>query len=162
MIVVTDTSVILNLCLLGLQETLPALFGEVHAPPAVREEFLRLARVDPRFAALDFPSFIHIHAPDAIHPLLLTPRLHRGECEALSLAVEIKASRVLMDERAGRAAASKLGLPCIGLLGILIEARRRNFTTHLAPLLDKLQIEARFWFSPALRIQVLQLAGEIP
>lgn len=28
--------------------------------------------------------------------------------------------------------------------------------------LDRLQTEARFWFSPSLRIQVLQLAGEIP
>ncbi|MCX6845960.1 MAG: DUF3368 domain-containing protein [Verrucomicrobia bacterium] len=55
-----------------------------------------------------------------------------------------------------------LGLPCIGLLGILIEARRCNMIAQLAPLLDKLQTEAKFWFSPALRIQVLQLAGEIP
>ena len=162
MIVVTDTSVILNLCLLGLQQTLPVIFGEVHAPPAVRNEFLRLVAEDPRFASLEFPAFIHITAVASIHPLLLTPRLHRGECEALSLAVEIKATRVLMDERAGRAAAASLGIPSIGLLGILIEARRQNLISRLAPHLDRLQSDARFWFSPALRIQVLQLAGELP
>jgi hypothetical protein len=44
----------------------------------------------------------------------------------------------------------------------LIEARRRNLVPHLAPLLDRLQSEARFWFSPVLRIQVLQLAGDAP
>lgn len=162
MIVVTDTSVILNLCLLGLEEVLPAIFGEIQAPPAVRQEFLRLANVDPRFASLVFPTFIVIRSPGAIHPALLTPRLHKGECEALSLAAEIHASRVLMDERAGRAAAFKLGLNCIGLLGILIEARRQNLIPRLAPHLDRLQNEARFWFSQSLRIQVLQLAGEIP
>jgi len=161
-IVVTDTSVVLNLCLLGLEELLTAIFGEVQAPPAVRDEFLRLANVDPRFSSLVFPPFIVIRSPRAIHPLLLTLRLHRGESEALSLAAEIHASRVLMDERAGRAAALKLGLQCLGLLGILIEARRRNLIPCLAPHLDRLQSEARFWFSPSLRIQVLQLAGEIP
>ena len=162
MIVVTDTSVVLNLCLLGLEALLPNLFGEVQAPPAVKDEFVRLANVDPRFASLAFPSFIILHSPKAIHPLLLSPRLHRGECEALSLAAEIQGSLVLMDERAGRAAASKLGLQCIGLLGILIEARRSNLISNLAPQLDRLQTEARFWFPPSLRIQVLQLAGEIP
>jgi len=161
-IVVTDTSVILNLCLLGLEEVLRTIFGEVQAPPAVKEEFLRLVNVDPRFTSLAFPAFIIIRPPGAIHPLLLTPRLHKGESEALSLAAEIQASRVLMDEQAGRAAASKLGLRCIGLLGILIEARRRNLIPRLAPHLDRLQNEARFWFSQSLRIQVLQLAGEIP
>jgi predicted nucleic acid-binding protein len=105
-IVVTDTSVILNLCLLGLEEVLCTIFGEVLAPPAVKEEFLRLVNADPRFTSLAFPTFIIIRPPGAIHPLLLTPRLHKGESEALSLAAEINASRVLMDERAGRAAAS--------------------------------------------------------
>ena len=162
MIVVTDTSVVLNLCLLGLEEVLPMIFGEVQAPPAVKEEFLRLANVDRRFTSLAFPTFIVIRSPRSIHPLLLIPRLHKGECEALSLAAEVHASRVLMDEQAGRAAALKLGLNCIGLLGILIEARRQNLIPRLAPHLDRLQNEARFWFSQSLRIQVLQLAGEIP
>lgn len=162
MIVVTDTSVILNLCLLGLEQILPTIFGTVQAPPAVQEEFLRLVEDDPRFACLEFPSLVVIRTPVAIHPQRLTPRLHRGECEALSLATEILASRVLMDEKAKRAAALNLGLQCIGLLGILIDARRRNLIADLAPHLDRLQTEARFWFSPALRLQLLQLAGEVP
>jgi len=160
--VVTDTSVVLNLCLLGLERVMPALFGEVQAPPAVVEEFVRLANDDPRFASLAFPSFIVIRSPRRIHPRLSTPRLHRGEREALSLAAEIGAARVLMDERAGRAVALELGLPCLGLLGLLVEAKRRNLVSELAPHLDRLQTEARFWFSPTLRVQVLQLAGEYP
>ena len=153
---------ILNLSLLGLERVLPAIFGDVHAPPAVRDEFLRLVKTDPRFASLVFPTFIIIRAPAALHPSLNTPRLDAGECEALSLAFEIQASRVLMDEKAGRAAAAALGLQCVGLLGILVEARRRNLIAHLGIHLDRLQSEARFWFSPTLRQQVLQLAGEIP
>ena len=73
MIVVTDTSVILNLCLLGLQQALPLIFGEVHAPPAVREEFLRLVSVDPRFVIL-FPlrgSMLDVRG-STFHPLGMT------------------------------------------------------------------------------------------
>lgn len=162
MIVVTDTSVILNLCLLGLQDLLPTLFGKVHAPQAVRDEFARLTNIDPRFTGLRFPDFIEVHHVSNIHPLLQTPRLDRGECEALSLALELRAGRVLMDERAGRSAAANLGIECLGLLGILITAKRRNLIPLLLPYLDQLQFEARFWFSQNLRIQVLQLAGEIP
>ena len=162
MTVVTDTSVILNLCLLGLEDVLTDLFGEVQAPPAVAKEFARLASTDPRFVSLVFPGFIAVHAPSHIHPLLALPRLHQGEREALSLASEIHASLVLMDERAGRAVATDLGLRSIGLLGILIDAKRKGLVAELAPHLDRLQHEARFWFSASLRFQVLQLAGEVP
>ncbi|MGA0853776.1 MAG: DUF3368 domain-containing protein [Luteolibacter sp.] len=128
----------------------------------MRDEFLRLSKIDPRFLSLKFPDFIQIKAPIAIHSSLPHMRLHRGESEALSLAAEMNAERVLMDERAGRAAAAMIGLSCIGLLGILIEARRRELISELAPMLSRLEIEAKFWLSPALKIQVLQLAGEIP
>lgn len=162
MTVVTDTSAILNLCLLGLEDVLPTLFGEAHAPGAVLDEFVRLTKVDPRFTSLVFPDFIAIHNVTRIHPSLATPRLDRGECEALSLALAMGASAVLIDESAGRAAATRLGINCIGLLGVLIEAKRRNLIPHLSPYLDRLQTEARFWFTKTLRLQVLRLGGEIP
>jgi predicted nucleic acid-binding protein len=98
--------------------------------------------------------------PTAIHPLLDTPRLHPGEREAISLAFEINASRILMDERAGRALATNLGIPCIGLLGILIQAKRLCLIPSIMPLLDRLQNEARFWIAPSLRLQILHLADE--
>lgn len=162
MIVVTDTSAILNLCLLGLQDLLPSLFGETHAPAAVKNEFLRLAKTDPRFTNLPFPDFIAVHKIARIHPSLHTPRLDQGEREAMTLALEIGADAVLMDESAGRSTAAKLGIACLGLLGILIEAKRRNLIPQISPYLDRLQTEARFWFTPTLHLQVLQLAGEIP
>jgi predicted nucleic acid-binding protein len=39
-IVVADTSVILNLCFLGQESLLATLFGTMHAPPQVEAEFL--------------------------------------------------------------------------------------------------------------------------
>ena len=161
MTVVADTSVILNLCFLGLQELLPPLFGTVLAPTQVELEFQRLAASDPRFEGLLFPSFIECMTPTA-RPLALanTPALHLGEIAALTLAVESQADLVLMDEREGRAAAASLGLTTMGLLGVLVQARHRSLIPAVAPLLDRLQTSARFWIAPALRTAILQAANE--
>jgi len=124
-IVVADTSVILNLCFLGQEPLLPLLFGTVHAPPQVEAEFLRLANVDVRFQGLVFPGFILRTAPlDRVHAWALSPVLHSGEIAALSLALELRADLVLMDEAEGRAAATALKLTTMGLLGILLQARQ--------------------------------------
>lgn len=90
MIVVTDTSVVLNLCFLN-QEGLSALFEKLLAPSAVRQEFERLAREDARFQGLLFPSFISVEDP-AIVPdrLRQATGLNQGEIMALALAVRAR------------------------------------------------------------------------
>lgn len=161
MIVVTDTSVVLNLCALQQERLLAAVFGRVLAPPAVMEEFERLASIDPRFAGLTFPSFVEVSAATQIAPaLFLNERLHQGEREALSLAAELGADAVLMDERAGRAAARSLGLSSIGVLGILVQAKTLGLLPVIKPLLDRLHHQLRFWISLALIQQVLESVGE--
>jgi len=92
-IVVADTSVVLNLCFLGLDRLLPLLFGEVCAPTEVESEFLRLAGEDARFEGLEFPKAIVIEKPQATgHRWAHSPSLHPGEIAALSLALELRAS----------------------------------------------------------------------
>lgn len=161
MTVVTDTSVVLNLCLVGQQDLLRHLYGSILAPPMVVVEFQRLASVDPRFQGLAFPDFIEKAAPLRLLPSLASSsRLQAGEVAALSLAVERRAAAVLMDELAGRAAAASLGLRAIGLLGILRDAKERSFIPAVAPLLDRLEKEADFWISTNLRAIILRAVGE--
>ena len=162
MIVVTDTSVILNLCLIGQQDLLRLMYGKVLAPTMVVVEFQRLAREDLRFQGLQFPDFIEKAAPLCLLPSLASSaRLQAGEIAALSLAVERQADAVLMDELAGRAAAASLGLRATGLLGILRDAKERSLVPAVAPLLDRLEKEANFWISASLRNMVLKAVGEI-
>jgi hypothetical protein len=72
-IVVTDTSVILNHCLLGLQDLLPTLFEKTHAPRTVLDEFARLANIDPQVHWLEVSglcrssSCLHYSCPAADH-----------------------------------------------------------------------------------------------
>jgi predicted nucleic acid-binding protein len=88
-IVVSDTSVILNLCLLGHQDILPSLYEQIITPPEVVAEFTRLARCDRRFIGLQFPTFIAIQSAVGIPLALHTSRLHAGEFAALALATDL-------------------------------------------------------------------------
>ena len=49
-----------------------------------------------------------------------------------------------------------------GLLGVLIEGKRRQLVPALRPLLDTLAADARFWIDDRLRDYVLHSVGETP
>ncbi len=133
----------------------------MYAPLQVEAEFQRLAAADRRFLGLVFPTFILRANPQNVdHSWAHSPVLHAGEIAALSLALELGADLVLMDEAEGRAVATSLQLTTMGLLGILIQARQRELIPAVAPLLERLRKEARFWIAPPLREAVLRAAGE--
>jgi predicted nucleic acid-binding protein len=161
MTVVTDTSVVLNLCWLGLDSLLAHFFERVLAPGEVREEFERLAKSDPRFGGLMFPASIEIaNASEIPASLLREYRLDTGEIAALALAMERGIRDILIDERAGRAVAVNLGLRPSGLLGLLIRAKRERHVSAVLPLLDRLQAGARFRVSEVLRAEIVSITSE--
>ncbi|MBI4028285.1 MAG: DUF3368 domain-containing protein [Verrucomicrobia bacterium] len=161
MIVVADTSVLINLCRIGQSHLLQQLFHEVLIPPEVAAEFARLVSFVPRFAGLSLPSGIRQQSPTAVPSRIRSaPGLDRGEISALSLAVEIHADAVLVDERRGYQVALELGLLAIGVLGILLRAKSAGLLPAVRPLLDSLQRDAGFWMLESLRQQVLHLADE--
>ncbi|MBO1347940.1 MAG: DUF3368 domain-containing protein [Hormoscilla sp. GUM202] len=65
-----------------------------------------------------------------------------------------------MDERLGRTAAMGVGLKVIGVLGILIAAKRNNLIQEVKPLLDDLIDRVGFWVDEQLYTEVLQAVGE--
>ena len=163
MIVVTDTSVVLNLCWLRQEALLSAIYEGVLAPEQVRLEFKRKAATDPRFTGLIFPAFITVAQPVVIPEALASnTALDPGETAALALALERGIADVLIDESAGRAAALLLGLRVSGLIGVLIEEKRRNLVPVVRPLLDHLVTGAKFWLADRLRERVLRSVGETP
>jgi len=91
---------------------------------------------------------------------LLEIELDAGEAEALALALELKADLVLLDERRARRIASRLNLRHIGLLGVLIEGKRRRHLESVKPVLDALISAAGFWVSSGLYDRVIEVAGE--
>ena len=161
MIVVADTSVILNLCRVQQERLLQQLFQRVLIPSQVADEFARLSKVRQRFSGLALPDWIEILlAPQTFPPEVVQAHLDLGESAAIALYLNQKADALLIDESLGREVAAKLGVRTIGILGILIEARRRKFIPDVKTILERLESEAGFWIAPSLRTRVLQLAGE--
>lgn len=166
MVVVSDTSPVLNLGAIGLLDLLEALFGRVIIPVAVYSEINALAHREPRFTATglrDLPTFLQVE-PLSDRALALAARfrhdLDPGEADALALAITSRADLLLVDERAARRLARQRGLITRGVLGVLIQAKRRSLVPLIAPLMEQLVSEAGFYVSASLRADVLRLAGE--
>lgn len=163
MIVIADTSVLLNLAFLKQESLLPAWFETVLIPKAVAHEFVRMGASAGRFAGLQLPAFCQIVPVTEIPARLASEaRLDAGEAEALALMIERKADAILLDESAARSVATELGIEVIGTLGLLLRAKQDALITEVAPLLRRLIVEGRFRVSPALVHATLQRAGELP
>jgi predicted nucleic acid-binding protein len=164
MLVVSDTSVLINLAVIGEAQILQRLFLVVVAPSAVRAEFGQLAVREVRFRGACWPDWVAVREPASIPEDLITGphSLHAGEREAIALALELHADLLLIDEDAGRAAARAHGLAITGIAGILLRAKASGLIPSVASILDRIVEECGFWIGSAFRESVLRLAGEIP
>jgi predicted nucleic acid-binding protein len=161
-IVVADTSVILNLVRVGHDDLLRRLCGEVWIPGKVAEEFAWQTSINPHFYEIKLPLWIQIHSPAKIPENFSTnPALDEGERAALALALEIHADAILIDEENGREAAAKSGLKRVGIVGILLRAKAAGLVPALNPIFDSLQRDANFWISKSLREEISRRAGEM-
>lgn len=150
--VVADTSPLIAFQQLGQLSVLQALFDEVLVPPAVAQE------ATPSIPKL--PAWIRTVTPaQPISAEVLRASLGPGESEALSLALELRADVVILDDRPARRLAAGLGLPVVGTAGILLRAKRAGLIPAVRPLLDQL-LGFDFRLSQAIRAKVLDAAGE--
>lgn len=162
MIIVSDTSPINNLAAIEQLCLLHQLYEEVLIPDAVYREL-----TDPSFPVagateVETWDWIQIRAVgDRTFVEALSDDLDLGEAEAIALAVEVHADRVLIDERRGRSIASRFKLGYTGILGILVEAKSQGLIAEVKPLLDALVNEAGFWVAEPLYSRVLQLVSEV-
>ena len=116
MTIVADASPLIALAQVNQLPLLERLFCEILVPPAVVRE-----------VELPLPAFIRerkLSRP--IRAAVLSASLDPGESEAISLALELGADRVILDERAARRLAHDLALPCIGVLGILLASKQKG------------------------------------
>lgn len=136
MIVVSDTSPLNYLILIGHVDILPILFQRVVSPPAVIMELLhprtpQLVRV----WADSPPPWMEVLSPSVSDPTL---KLGPGEAAAICLARELHADVLLVDERKATQAALQLGLPATGVLGALDLAAEQQLL-NLAEAVTKLR-----------------------
>ena len=161
MIVVSDTSPVLNLARIGRLRLLPLLYGQVLIPSAVFEE-LTASKQDlpPAIDLVSEPWLIVASAKDAARVQKLRGHLDPGEAEAIVLAIERRADLLLVDERRGRSTATAAGITVTGLLGVVAKAKQAGLIDLAKPVLDDLIKVARFWIGPDLYNEVLTRLGE--
>ena len=123
-LIVSDTSPLNYLVLIGAVDLLPKLVSGVLIPPAVAAELAdhRTPTAVRQWLSTS-PPWLQIIAPLSIDSSL---NLDRGEAEAISLAIERGIRAILIDERKGFRAAKSKGLEPLGLLAILEVSARRG------------------------------------
>lgn len=156
MIVISDTSPIRYLCLIGRIDILPAIFGSVVVPNAVAAELSRKATPQ---AARDFignpPGWLHIRAPS--RPIAATGDFGDGELQAIALALELHADYLIIDDWGARTIAEQQKIAVIGTLGALKIASRRGLV-NLEQAINDLQL-CGFYISDKLKDEML---GNVP
>jgi predicted nucleic acid-binding protein len=142
MLVVSDATPINILITLGHEAILPALFQSIVIPPSVAEELSRPSTIERvRDLVASPPAWLKTVTPSSSAPS--QSLRHRGEQDAMQLALELKADAILLDEHAARIRASKLGLRVIGTVGLLEQAANKGLIQDLAALHDRLRSS---WF----------------
>ena len=153
MVVVSNSSPLIAFADIDQLNLLPAIFDSLLIPPAVAAE------IAPSIP--DLPEWLHVQRlKQAIPGLVLRRSLGTGEREALALAIEARAERILLDDLPARVIARTLKLLVIGTVGVLLVAKRRSLIPRVRPSLDAL-VSTSFFISPDLYDEVLRLAGEL-
>lgn len=138
---------------IGHLEVLPKLFGNVVIPPAVAQELASPSRPQ---AVRDFaaapPAWLKTQRPSFIQPIA---ELHPGETEALSLALELQADLVLIDERKAYREAVARKLNAVGTVRVLERAATEKLL-DLQDAFDRLK-KTDFWISHKLLDERLKL-----
>ncbi len=152
-VVLSDTSPLHYLVLIGEAGVLASLYGRVLIPLSVATELNQpRTPVVVREWISHPPEWIDIVSVGAKPGAPVLADLDAGERDAILLALEVNADLILIDERDGVREAIRLGLVVTGTLGVLDRAAKRklldlpaavarlratNFRVHAA-LLDRL------------------------
>jgi uncharacterized protein len=148
-VTVSTTSCLIALEAIGRLDLLPRIYQDFLITPAVASEW----------AAPTFPWLTVQALRSQTLAQALRLQLGAGEAEAISLAVEVSAARLILDDQRARRVPANLKLMVTGTIGIILGAKQRGFLPLVHPVLDDLRTSG-FWLSDALYQQALHVAGE--
>jgi uncharacterized protein len=148
-VTVSNSSCLIALDLVGRLDLLHGLYGTVLVPDAVSYE-----------CGGRLPQWVSVQ-PIQNQGMARTLQLGlgAGESEAIVLASETSAARLILDDKKARRIAQQLGLPITGTLAVLLRAKQQGLIPNLRDVLDDLAV-ADFRISHALVKDALRRAGE--
>jgi predicted nucleic acid-binding protein len=160
MIVVSNTTPLIGMAMLGHYRMLQSIFAEIHLPQAVYREIAIAGKGEPGASETEQgiqAGWIHLHRvrPSKLLQSLKTD-LHEGEAEAIALASSLQANLILLDDRKARVKAQALSLSVTGTMGILLIAQQSGLNLNMQDELDKLR-QHGFHISEQLYQKVIRL-----
>ncbi len=155
-VIVSDTSPIRYLVMIGEAGLLQLLYGRVFIPQAVALELRAKHTPEQVRQWMDLPpEWLEIIPTNPVpDDVVVAPGLDPGELHVILLAMRLQADLILMDERAGVHESRILGLTVTGTLGVLARSAERGWL-DLKPALDKLQ-RTNFRVHPQIIHDLLQ------
>jgi predicted nucleic acid-binding protein len=161
MIVVSNTTPLIGLAVVGQFNLLRYLFGQIMIPEAVFTEAVLFGReqggAKQEVTHADWIDVVAVQDQLAVEVLL--DELDRGEAETIVLARELNADWVLMDEKKGRRKLSEMNLNKVGTVGLLLKGKQAGFLSEIKPHLEVLRQQG-FSLSRAVIESALQQANE--
>ena len=146
--VVSNTSPLRYLVVIGEHALLAQLFSKILIPNAVFQELTNERTPETvRQVMQSSPPWIEVHRVGEMRDPTLD-HLDVGEQEAILLTKHVQADLLLMDEKKGRFTALERGIKVAGTLGIL-ELAARQYPIDLPHILHKL-LQTNFKVSPSL------------
>jgi len=142
MIVVSNSGPLITLARVEHFALLRELLGRVYVPQGVYDEVVVAGAGLPGSRELEEAIGGWMEIRPVREPLIARSMfaLGRGEAEAITLALEIKADVVLLDDRKARRAAQFLGVPLMGTVGVLRLALEAGRLEDWDGIIEKLEV----------------------
>lgn len=162
MTIVCNTSPLSNLAAIERLFLVREVYERIVIPEAVANEIAKVGTIYPQASLIRSQDWIAIYTVNNESKIrqLQGKKLDRGEAEAIALAIDFNAKLLIIDEQLGRKIALDEGLNITGLLGVLLEAKKKGAIGKIKPIVDDLRSKAKFRIAPILYREVLRLAGE--
>jgi len=156
LVVVCNSGPLIILSKLGLLELLQKIFGEIHIPNQVVAELSQSL-----YSPIQLnKKWITVHKLENDLDLLLKNNLDSGEAEVISLGLELKADKLIIDERKGRKIAETVfHFSVIGTCGILIIAKKYKYISDIKPYLLSMK-DNGYYISDEIQNLTLRAANE--
>ncbi len=147
--IISDTSCFIILTNIGELELLHKVYGQIFTTSEIAAEFGEI-----------LPEWVKIkEATDKYRQTILELQIDKGESSAISLALEMPDSFVILDDYKARKIAERLGVNFTGTIGVIIKAKLSGIIPSAKPILEKIK-QTDFRLSAEIKLQALKEASE--
>ena len=157
---VADASPLIVLAQGGRLDLLRAAGEPVVVPDTVEREVLRRGAADAAAQAIRSLPWLQVVDPGPVPDVVRTWRLDAGEEAVLTWELAQPGAIAVMDDRRGRRAARALGIPVIGVLGLIVDAKLRGLVPAARTVVEHLLLTTDWRVSPSIVDGLLATIGE--